>query len=155
MRKGRTKPQSVSPDYVVGLTDGEGCFYVNVHVSDRYRQGASIQLHFHLKMQEKDKDLLHKVKDVLGCGGVYFQNELRPNHTHCYRYTVSAHRDIIEKLIPFFEKYPLQSASKMENFLIFRKIASIVAKKQHLKLSGIKKIQALKSVMNKRKSGLA
>ena len=70
---GRTKP-IVSNDYVVGLTDGEGCFYVNIWKSDSYRAGYAIQLHFHIKMQEKDKSLLDKVKNTLKCGGVYFQN---------------------------------------------------------------------------------
>ena len=103
---GRTKP-TVSKEYVVGLTDGEGCFYVNVGQSSRYRSGFRVQLHFHLKMQEKDKDLLEKVKNTIGCGAVYFQKEQRANHCQCYRYTVSSQSDIFNTIIPFFEQYPL------------------------------------------------
>ena len=105
-RMGRTKP-IVSADYVVGLTDGEGCFYVNVADSSSYRGGARIDLNFYVKMNEKDIDLLLKIKNTLGCGNVYFQKEQRKNHTQCYRYTVGSHRDVIGKIIPFFKKHRL------------------------------------------------
>lgn len=151
---GRTLPV-VSNEYVVGLTDGEGCFYVNVGKTPRYRAGYRIQLHFHLKMQERDRDLLEKVKNTIGCGGVYFQKEQRANHTQCYRYTVSSERDIQEVVIPFFKKYPLQSASKSASFEIFCQIASFVKEGAHLKPEGIEKIRELKSRMNQKTAGLA
>jgi len=154
-RMGRTKPQSVSPDYVVGLTDGEGCFYVQVRNSRLYRSGASVQLHFHIKMQEADREVLHMIKLTLGCGEVYFQHETRPNHVQCYRYTVSAHRDILGKVIPFFQRYPLRGFSKQNNFLLFSKIAAMVDAKKHLSREGIEKIRKLKAKMNQRQRGLA
>ena len=145
----------VSNEYVVGLTDGEGCFYVNVGKSSRYRAGYRVQLHFHLKMQERDQSLLEKVKNTIGCGAVYFQKEQRANHCQCYRYTVSAERDIQEIVIPFFTKYPLQSASKSASFKIFCQIASLVKEGKHLTLEGLEKILALKSRMNQKIVGLA
>ena len=151
---GRTLP-TVSNEYVVGLTDGEGCFYVNVGKSSRYRAGYRIQLHFHLKMQERDRDLLEKVKNTIGCGEVYFQKEQRANHCQCYRYTVSAERDIQEIVIPFFTKYPLQSVSKSASFKIFCQIASLIKENKHLTIEGVEKILVLKSRMNQKTVGLA
>ncbi len=151
---GRTKPR-VSKEYVAGLTDGEGCFYVNVGMSSRYKSGVRIQLHFHLKMQEKDRRLLEKVKNTIGCGAVYFQKELRANHAQCYRYTVSSQSDILNTIIPFFKQHPLQSYSKNYNFSIFCKIAELVKNKAHLSGTGIKKIRILKSKMNQKTLGLA
>ena len=151
---GRTKP-IVSKDYVVGLTDGEGCFYVNIWKSPAYRAGVGVQMHFHVKMQEKDKALLESVRNTLDCGAVYFQRERRQNHCQCYRYTVSAQRDILQKVIPFFKHNPLQSASKRENFRIFSEIASLVERGEHLKISGVERIKKLKAQMNKRTIGLA
>ena len=153
-RAGRTKP-TVDKKYVVGLTDGEGCFYIVVRNSPAYRAGAMIGLHFHIKMQKADRELLVKVKNTLGCGGVYFQNEKRLNHTQCYRYTVSSNADIITKIIPFFETYPLESYSKLKNFELFRRAAIIVAKGQHLSKKGVDEIRSLKSQMNKKTVGLA
>ena len=150
----RTLP-TVSNDYVVGLTDGEGCFYVNLGASTRYRAGYRIQLHFHLKMQERDRELLEKVRNTIGCGGVYFQKEQRANHCQCYRYTVSSEKDIQEIVIPFFKKYPLQSASKSASFDIFCQIATLVKEGAHLKSEGIEKIRELKLRMNQKTAGLA
>ena len=154
MSPGRTKPK-VSEEYVVGLTDGEGCFHVNAWKSSAYKAGYGIQLHFHLKMQEKDKPLLEKIRNTLDCGAVYFQKEQRTNHCQCYRYTVSSQKDIFERLIPFFKRYPLQSVSKNKSFQIFCQIADLVKSGQHLKGSGIERIKTLKLQMNQKTIGLA
>lgn len=146
--KRRTKP-TVSPDYIVGLTDGEGCFYSYIRPPYNKEGGARVQLAFHIKMRAKEKKLLLKVKNSLECGNVYFQAEKRINHVQCYRYTASSHKDILTKIIPFFRKYHLQSA-KIEDFQIFCKIAKIVKRKGHLNQEGIKEIRRLKSQMNRR-----
>ena len=145
----------MSNDYVVGLTDGEGCFYVNIWKSSAYRAGAGVQLHFHLKMQERDRELLEMVKNTIGCGEVYFQKEQRANHCQCYRYTVSAKRDILATVIPFFKRYPLQSASKRANFEIFCQIAELVKEQKHLTIEGLEQIRTLKARMNLKTVGLA
>ncbi len=150
----RTKP-TVAKEYVIGLTDGEGCFHVNMWKSSSYKAGYGIQVHFYIKMQERDRALLEKVKNTLECGAVYFQKEARANHCQCYRYTVSSHKDILTKVIPFFKKYPLESASKQKSFKAFCKVASLIEKKQHLTEAGILKIRELKSHMNQKTVGLA
>lgn len=153
-RMGRTKP-IVSSDYVVGITDGEGCFYVNISKSSAYRAGWRVQLHFHIKLQEVDKPLLEKIQNTLKCGNVYFQNEKRANHTKCYRYTVASQRDIFGKIIPFFKKHKLQTVSKRKSFYAFCNIANLVLLDKHLTRVGIEKIKKLKAHMNKRTIGLA
>ena|SRR3990167_7747973 len=151
---GRTKP-ILANEYVVGLTDGEGCFHVNMADFPAYRSGVRVQMHFHVKMQEKDRQLLERLRNTLDCGKVYFQKEVRANHCQCYRYTAFSQRDILGKIIPFFRKYPLQSASKRKSFEAFRKIASLMKKNAHLTKGGIKKIRQLKSQMNQKTIGLA
>jgi len=107
-------------------------------------------LNFFIKVQQKDKNVLEKIKRALGCGAVYFQHETRENHTQCYRYTVNSHRDILQKIIPFFLKHPLQTESKSKNFQIFCKIANLVKRNKHLTKEGISKIKKLKTTMNRR-----
>jgi hypothetical protein len=151
---GRTKP-IVRNEYIVGLTDGEGCFYINISKYPAYKSGFRIQMHFYIKMQEKDFPLLEKIKNTLECGEVYFQKEKRANHCQCYRYTVSSQEDILNKIIPFFIKNPLQSITKRKSFEIFCKIGNLIKKGEHLNKRGIKKIQLLKLQMNKKTIGLA
>ena len=153
-RSGRTKPE-VSADYIVGLTDGEGCFYVNISNSQQYISGAKVELHFHIKLNERDRSVLEKVKNTLQCGNVYYQKEQRENHAQCYRYTVASHRDIIKVIIPFFKKHPLQTDSKQRNFDLFCSIAEKVEKGDHLTKKGVEEIRILKQKMNLKTSGLA
>ena len=151
---GRTKP-IVSGDYIAGLTDGEGCFFVNIWPSQAYRAGWQVQTHFHIKMQERDRQILERVRDTLQCGAVYFQKEVRKNHCQCYRYTISARKDIVEKLIPFFQHYPLQTVTKRKNFIIFCKIIALLERDVHKTAKGIVRIQKLKKQMNQKTIGLA
>ena len=151
---GRTKPIVVN-EYIVGLTDGEGCFYVNIGKYSAYKSGIRVQMHFHIKMQEKDRPLLEKIKNTLQCGEVYFQKEKRANHCQCYRYTVSSQQDILNKIIPFFLKNSLQSVTKQKSFKAFCKIALLVKKGKHLDKKGIKEIQLIKTQMNKKTIGFA
>jgi len=153
MCSGRTKPV-VSPDYIVGLTDGEGCFYVLVRPPYNRNGGAMVQLCFFIKVKEKDKEMLKKVCNTLGCGAVYFQHEKRINHAQCYRYTVNTHRDIFGKIIPFFQKYRLNSNSKQRSFRMFCEIAELVRNGAHHTKEGIEQIQQMKKKMNPR-TGLA
>ena len=112
-------------------------------------------MHFHIKMQEKDRPLLEKVRNTLQCGMVYFQKERRANHCQCYRYTVFSQKDIQDKIIPFFSKHLLQSVTKRKSFEAFRKIARLVDKGEHLNGNGIEKIRVLKAKMNQKTTGLA
>ena len=147
--EGRTKP-TVSADYIVGLTDGEGCFYCLVKPPFNKNGGGIVQLSFLIKVQAEDKEILDKVKNSLGCGAVYFQRETRPNHAQCYRYTVNSHRDILENIIPFFRAHPLQGKTKKKNFEIFCKVAKAVKDGKHHTGPGIRLIKNLKQQMNSR-----
>ena len=146
---GRPKP-IVSADYIVGLTDGEGCFYVLVKPPYNQKGGGLVQLSFFIKLREDDRELLEKVKNTFGCGSVYFQHETRRNHTQCYRYTVNSHRDIIGTVIPFFQHHLLQSVTKRRTFDIFCRIAELVQEGKHHDREGIMKIKFLKEQLNRR-----
>lgn len=138
----------LSADYLVGLTDGEGCFYV--HVRSRQNnspQANRVDTHFYIKLHEDERGLLDKVKQAFGCGAVYVQKERRSNHSQCYRFEINAKRDIYNVVVPFFEKHPLQSR-KQKSFEIFREIALMVRNKEHKTPEGFKKIRELKSQMN-------
>jgi len=112
-------------------------------------------MHFHIKMQERDKELLEKVRNTLDCGAVYFQKEQRINHCQCYRYTVGSQQDIFEKIIPFFQQNPLQSVSKRKSFDIFCEIAEFIKERAHVSQEGVEKIRILKAQMNQKTIGLA
>ena len=148
-RRGRTKPK-ISANYIVGLTDGEGCFYALIKPPFNRNGGGIVQLSFFLKLREEDQGVLHDVRDALGCGSVYFQHETRANHAQCYRYTVSSHRDVIGRIIPFFQNHPLHTATKRASFRTFCAIAMLVKQGAHHTAKGIANIKMLKQQMNHR-----
>ena len=135
----------VSADYIVGLTDGEGCFYVNIR-NRKSSWSPKVETHFYIKLREDNKDLLDEIHRYFGCGAVYYQKENRPNHSPCYRFEINAHRGIISTLIPFFERHSLQG-TKSQDFEIFRSIAFAINNGEHKTEEGFKNIVNMKMQM--------
>lgn len=144
---GREKPSDLSSDYIVGLTDGEGCFYIETRAPRGVYKSPRVEMHFYIKMREDEIPLLKKVQNFFDCGGIYYQKEYRQNQRACYRFGVTSQVDLQSKIIPFFDKYPLKS-QKYRNYLLFREIGELVKKREHKNLRGFEKIQQLKSEMN-------
>lgn len=143
----RDRPKILSAYYLVGLTDGEGCFYINIRPSRSNRGIKTVEFHFYLKLRIDHLDLLNKVKASFGCGAVYFQKERRTNHSECYRFEINSRRDIFGRLLPFFDKYPLEGP-KQKDYLLFRQATEIARDKSRLTANEIVEIEKLKQKMN-------
>lgn len=63
-------------------------------------------------------------------------------------FSVTKFKDIEEKLVPFFDKYPLEGAKSFD-YADFREVAKIIKEKGHLTEEGLQQIQKIKSGMNK------
>jgi hypothetical protein len=141
----------ITPDYIVGLVDGEGSFTVYIRNIDDARvvkRRVVVEPKFYLKLIEKDKDILDQLQQFFGCGSVYFQKDSRPNHQNCYRYEVYKRSDINSVIIPFFKKYPLQFASKSQDFKIFCELMKMIEKGEHTYDTGLRKMFAIKQKMH-------
>lgn len=55
--------------------------------------------------------------------------------------------DITDKIIPFFDKYPLQGVKALE-FSDFKRVANLMQNKAHLTEEGLAQIRSIKSGMN-------
>jgi len=60
---------------------------------------------------------------------------------------VSGYKDIINIIIPFFNKYPIHGA-KAFDYADFCKIALLIEDKAHLTKEGLDKIRKMKAAMN-------
>ena len=141
----------ITEDYITGLVDGEGSFTVYVKNPDlekEVKRRVKAEPRFYLKLIEKDKDILYKLKDYFGCGNVYFQKDSRKNHQNCYRYEVANREDLRKIIIPFFKKYQLRLASKTNDFELFCKIMTEIRKGKHLTDSGLRSLYQLKQRMH-------
>jgi len=132
----------LNPYYLDGLVDGEGCFSItfNRHKNNR----IEVRLIFEIELREDDKEILERVKETLECGNLYHLDykRYRKWKPH-FKYKVSNLRDIVQKVIPFFNKYPLQ-AKKRKSFEVFSKVANLMLLKKHLTPEGISELKNLK-----------
>lgn len=143
--------KNLSPDYIVGLVDGEGSFTVyvkNIDDGKDVKRRVRVEPKFYIKLIEKDKDILYSLCKFFGCGSVYFQKDTRTNHQNCYRYEVYNRDDLNRVIIPFFQKNTLKLSSKKNDFNIFCEIMAMINTGEHLKKSGLKKMFALKQTMH-------
>ena len=131
----------LNKEYVLGLVDGEGSF--NVRINDDKRR-AKIELKFSLKLRHQDKEILSELKNFFGCGNVYIQRDKRENHSLCYRFEVQNKKDIIEKIIPFFEKNSPKIQSRKKDFELFKQITRL--SQNHF--VDLEKIKSLKEKMH-------
>ena len=113
----------ISSDYIIGLVDGEGSFYVRINTDLKRRN--KIEFKFSVKLRHQDKDILLQLQQFFDCGNIYLQKDNRPNHTDCYRFEVNKKEDIIKKIIPFFEKNYPKIQSRKRDFELFVKIAKL------------------------------
>ena len=132
----------LTADYVVGLVDGEGSF--NVRINEHKNRKAKIELKFSLKLRHQDKEILDELQRFFNCGKVYIQRDKRKNHSLCYRFEVQNKKEIIEKIIPFFEENPPKTNSRKKDFELFKKI-SMLSQEDNI---DFEKIRNLKSQMH-------
>lgn len=134
----------VHPAYIVGLTDGEGCFHVQI------RRDFRIVLRYFITQTEDNRVILDKVHEFFQCGYVYRKGQYHGRKKDAYVFEVTKQDDIRKIIIPFFKKYPLVGI-KNKSFLDFARIAEITHQRQdtrRLTNSELTKVIYLKRRMN-------
>ena len=144
----RAKPKLLSPEYLVGLTDGEGSFCVYIREPTKASWNVRIECHFYIKMREDELPLLKHVKNSFGCGRIAFQKEYRERQRDNYRYQVSNRVELCEIIIPFFERYTLQGINRKRDFRLFVQIVELVNTGAHHDADGLERIRSLKARMH-------
>jgi len=130
--------RSISSEYLTGFVEGEGCFYVGFSRRKDLPLGWQIITEFHLSQNPGGKNILEAFQKRLDCG------YLKLNHPGSQKdktwvLIIKNRQDLQRKLIPFFEKYRLQT-TKFEDYEIFKKTLKIIENNQHLFIEGFKKI---------------
>lgn len=146
-----TQCTMITPEYIVGLVDGEGSFtvyIVNPDTGINVKRRVKAEPRFYIKLIEKDKKILYELKNYFGCGNVYFQKDKRLNHQNCYRYDVAGRNDLKGTIIPFFLKHHLKFPSKQKDFKIFCQLMDMISSGKHLTSKGLFKMRDLKQKMH-------
>ncbi len=72
---------------------------------------------------------------------------LRKDVKNNVKYRVESLKDIVNVIIPYFEKYPLIT-QKLADYLLFRDVVNLMINKEHLTKKGLNKIVSIKAVIN-------
>ncbi len=139
---------NLNPQWVTGFSDGEGCFSVIISKRNGFLNSWKITTSFEINLHIKDLDILLKIKDFFDVGIV----STRPSKFACV-YRVTKNKDIINNIIPHFEKYPLIS-QKYSDFFLWGKVVKLIETKEHLSYSGFEKILSYYFSINKGPSKL-
>lgn len=94
-----------------------------------------------MTQHSRDAELMKTLEEYLGCGNYYLRQDIG-------EFIVKRFEDNLNKIIPFFEKYPLQG-NKALDFADFKRAAELVANKVHLTELGLEEIRLIKSKMNR------
>ncbi len=137
-------------DWIVGFTDGEGCFTVSILRNPTTRRGWQIFPEFVITQGKKSLPALKLLKRFFKCGVITI-NRRRDNHNeNLYRYCVRSVKELSEKIIPFFMSNRLRTAKKRD-FLIFSKVVALMKQGKHLERTGFDAIVKIVSTMNRKK----
>ena len=133
--------KDISNEYFTGFSDGEGCFYVGFGKRNDLPLKWQIITEFHVSQNPGGKNVLEEFRKRLDCG------YLKPNHANnpkdkSWILIVKDRKELEEKVIPFFKKYPLHT-SKQKDFEIFTKVLDLIEKSEHLSKNGFRKIVEL------------
>ena len=84
--------------YLAGFTDGEGSFNISLRRKVDYKVSWQVVMSFNVS--QKDPTLLYIIKEQLGCGIIKVRKI-----DNLYSYDATNPKDIIQKVIPYFQKY--------------------------------------------------
>ena len=146
------------PFWIAGFTSGDFClklkskggsFQIRLRkLNTNIGYGVSLLYSFHLHIRDLDvlKGLAtyfsSKSKNLISNEKKVSISEDKSVHLQITKFT-----DINEKIIPFFEKYPIEGVKSLD-FEDFKKVCKLIENKKHLTPLGIKAILDIKLNMN-------
>lgn len=132
--------------YIAGFVDGEGSF----HVAFQKRIDVTLKWQaipeFRINQHASSKYVLEGIQKHLACGNIKVNHRLREDD-HTYVLVVRNRKDLLNQVIPFFERYPLHTQKK-NDLAIFQKVVKLMDQQAHLTPDGFTKIVHLAYSMN-------
>ena len=128
--------------FLAGFVEGEGSFNISLRKKPDYKVNWQVVLSFNVS--QKDPAILYLLKRELDCGIIKTRKR-----DGLFSYDVTNPKDMIQKVIPYFQKFPMYSKSKKTNFRIFSRVARLMSIGSHRNKDGLKKILKLRELINK------
>ena len=135
-------PKVLNPYWVVGFTDGEGCFHVSVSKNSSATLGYQVSLEFSITQLIRDEEVMKKFISFFGCGYVIYDSNMK------MQYRVRDRKELSVFILPFFDSYPLLTV-KSKDYEDFKKVHAMLEKKLHLTPEGLDAIRSIQAGMNR------
>jgi hypothetical protein len=129
----------LDPFWVTGFIDAEGCFSINIQITQKGTK--SITSTFQVALDYKDIDILYSLKTFFKIGQISI-------HKKEARFEIMGFENAIKYIIPHFDKYPLIT-HKFSDYILYKDIIMIQYHKQHLTFDGFLQCLSLKASLNK------
>jgi LAGLIDADG endonuclease len=139
----RDKEVKLNPWFVTGFTDAEGSFNVSVSRSSSTKIGWRVQMRFIIELHKKDLALLTHVQSFFKGIGTITNSTTK----EVVRFSVVDQNQIINVILPHFNKYPLQSA-KLIDFKFWLECVNLIKNKKHITVEGMNNIVSFKGIIN-------
>ena len=129
--------------WMAGFTSGEGCFLVSIFKSTTTKLGYTSRLRFSVTQHSRDELLLRNFVTYFACGRYSSRTSGAAGDFLCSNFS-----DIVEKIIPFFDEYPIMG-SKLKDYDDWKKVAELMTSKAHLQAEGLDNIRKISTGMNR------
>jgi hypothetical protein len=128
--------------YISGYVDGEGCFTVSISPRAKLVVGWEVRPSLSVSQNGDRAEVLQLIQAQFGCGSI------RPDRSDkTLKWETRRLEDILESVIPHFERYPLLSGKRID-FECFAKVCQAMAAGEHRTRSGLISIVELAAGMN-------
>ena len=133
--KGADNQQERLDGYIAGYVDGEGSFAVSIQRNLSCAAKFQLVPEFHVSQNDDRAEVLSIIQARLECG------RIRRNGTkdRALVLVVRRRQDLLERVIPFFERVPLLSA-KQKEFERFARIVKAMNEGRHLTPRGFREL---------------
>nr|AAN04058.1 Orf373 [Amoebidium parasiticum] len=132
--------QTLTPFFVTGITDAEGCFSVGISKHKQLRTGWCVKPVFSITLHERDEALLKQLLSFFGKGGIF-------RHGPTTLQVRFESKNALWAVVKHFDKYPLIS-QKQADYLLWKKAVELFSDKEHLTLAGLFEVVALRASIN-------
>lgn len=128
--------------WIVGFTDGEGCFSVSIFKNKTSRLEWQVMPEFVITQSATSLSSLRIVQKFFDCGRIFINKRYDNHKKHIYRYCVRNRQDINQTIVPFFMQHRLMTA-KQHSFDIFCQAMQLINQGKHLTKHGLHEIALL------------
>jgi len=131
---------------LAGFTSGDGSLSVSTKKNKAYKTGKQLQLTYSINLNQRDTELIKGIRAFLlgNQETKYIYKDVSRNKIQLAFNNLTI---INEKLIPFFDKFPLIGA-KANDYLFFKEIFFLMQNNEHLTELGLANILAIREKMN-------